>query len=63
MGSIKNINKARNMSQQEKDVHELEVLDDYINTLLDYADKRIKPRLPPNSFDNIRLALGLQHIK
>ena len=62
MASIKNLDAIRNMTRQEKDVLELENLDDLIQIFIDYTEKTVIPRLPPNSIGNIKAELGLKHI-
>lgn len=50
------------MPQSEKDVMELEVIDDYIENFIMYVQKQLIPRLPANSFANIKAELKLKHL-
>lgn len=62
MGSITNTKRAEKMPQSEKDVMELEVIDDYIENFIMYVQKQLIPRLPANSFANIKAELKLKHL-
>lgn len=50
------------MPQSEKDIVELEAIDDYIENFIMYVQKQLIPRLPANSFANIKAELGLKHL-
>jgi len=62
MTILKNLSRINKMSQQEKDVETLESLDNLIQTLIDYTEKSVIPRLPSQAIGNIKVELGLRHI-
>jgi len=62
MAIIRNLDRIKNMTQQEKDVLGLESLDNLIQVLIDYTNKKVIPRLPEGSIGNLKAALDLKYI-
>ena len=62
MDLIKTDSYLKGKTRQERDIIEMERIDDLIGLYKDYINKIVIPRLPQQSIGNIKESLGLRNI-
>lgn len=62
MNRVKRLEYRANLTQQEKDIDDIETMENLIKLYKAHVSKKIIPRLPPNSIQNIKAAMGWTEI-